>query len=207
MSAPDVAGIAGRIAKAPAPGQNSLDDPPPGPTPLKVPLQLAAVVGFAGLMALCAQVAVPMVPVPMTLQTFAVLLAAAVLGGRWGAASVLLYLATAALGLPVLSDGGSGVERFAGPTAGYLYAFPVAAFLAGEIGRRPAFQKPLPGLALMLGAHLLILAAGTLWLAAGLGAPEAVVRGFTPFLIGAVVKSAAVVAGAAALRRLAPFRP
>lgn len=169
-------------------------------------LRLAAVIGFALLMTLCAQVAVPMVPVPMTLQTFAVLLAGAVLGGGWGAAAVLLYLALAALGLPVLSDGGSGLAPFTGPTAGYLFAFPVAAFVAGRIGRRPAFRKPLPGLAL-LAAHLLILAAGTLWLATSLGASDAVAHGFAPFLIGAVVKAAAVVACAAALRRLAPFRP
>lgn len=173
---------------------------------MKAPFRLVAVVGFALLMALCAQVAVPMVPVPMTLQTFAVLLAGAVLGGGRGAAAVLLYLALAALGLPVLSDGGSGLAPFTGPTAGYLFAFPVAAFVAGEIGRRPVFRKPPPGLALMVGAHLFILAAGTLWLAVSLGASDAVAHGFAPFLIGAVVKSVAVVACAAALRRLAPFR-
>jgi len=175
--------------------------------PMNAPLRLAAVVGFALLTALCAQVAVPMVPVPMTLQTFAVLLAGAVLGGGWGAAAVLLYLALAAFGLPVLSDGGSGLAPFTGATAGYLFAFPVAAFLAGEIGRRPAFRKPLTGLALMLAAHLFILAAGTLWLVTSLGASDAVAHGFAPFLMGAAVKSAAVVACAAALRRLAPFRP
>ena len=84
-------------------------------------LPLILIVAFAALMALCAQINVPMVPVPMTMQTFAVLLAGAVLG-RWrGAASALLYLAAAALGLPILSDGASGVEPFAGPTAGYLF--------------------------------------------------------------------------------------
>ena len=173
---------------------------------MKAPLRLAAVVGFALLMAVCAQVAVPMVPVPMTLQTFAVLLAAAVLGGGWGAASVLLYLAMAALGLPVLSDGGSGVAPFVGPTAGYLFAFPVAALLAGGIVRRPAFRKPAASLALMVGAHLFILAVGTLWLATSLGVGDAVAHGFTPFLAGAAVKSAAVVACVMALRRLAPVR-
>lgn len=173
---------------------------------MKAPLRLATVVGFALLMAVCAQVAVPMVPVPMTLQTFAVLLAAAVLGGGWGAASVLLYLAMAALGLPVLSDGGSGAAPFVGPTAGYLFAFPVAALLAGGIVRRPAFRKPAANLALMVGAHLFILAVGTLWLATSLGVGDAVAHGFTPFLTGAAVKSAAVVASAAALRRLPPFR-
>lgn len=169
-------------------------------------LRLAAVPAFALLMALCAQVAVPMVPVPMTLQTFAVLLAGTVLGGGRGAAAVLLYLAMAALGLPVLSDGGGGLERFAGPTAGYLLAFPVAALAVGEVVRRPAFRGPLAAVILMLAAHLFILAAGTLWLARSLGAPAAVAAGFTPFLIGAGVKSVAVVACAALLRRLPAFR-
>ncbi len=173
---------------------------------MKAPLRLAAVAAFALLTALCAQVAVPMVPVPMTLQTFAVLLAGAVLGGRGGAVSVLLYLALAALGLPVLSDGGAGVERFTGPTAGYLLAFPMAALAVGLIVRRPAFRGPLAGVAVMLAAHLFILAAGTLWLAGSLGAAEAVAVGFTPFLIGAGVKSVAVVACAALLRRLPAFR-
>ena len=109
---------------------------------------------------------------------------------------------------PVLSDGGAGIERFAGPTAGYLLAFPLAALAVGEIVRRPAFRDPAAAVALMIGAHLFILAAGTLWLAASLGAPDAVSRGFAPFLIGAAVKSVAVVACLMALRRLVPgLRP
>jgi len=174
---------------------------------LSLPFRLAAVAGFALLMALCAQVALPMVPVPMTLQTFAVLLAGALLGGGWGAASVLLYLALAAMGLPVLAEGGSGLGRFTGPTAGYLFAFPLAAWAAGALSRRPAFREPATETALMVGAHLLILALGAAWLATRLGAGAALATGFTPFLIGAVVKSVAVVVCATALRRLAPFRP
>lgn len=174
---------------------------------MSLPLRLAAVAGFALLMAACAQVALPMVPVPMTLQTFAVLLAGAALGGGWGAASVLLYLTVAALGFPVLAEGGSGLSRFTGPTAGYLFAFPVAALIAGELGRRPLFRRPEAGTALMFAAHLLILALGAAWLAASLGLREALADGFTPFLIGAAVKSVAVVACATALRSLAPLRP
>ena len=173
---------------------------------MSLPVRLAAVAGFALLMALCAQVAVPMVPVPMTLQTFAVLLAGAVLGSGWGAAAVLLYLALAALGLPVLAEGGSGLERFTGPTAGYLFAFPLAAWVAGELGGRPLFRRPVAGTALMIGAHLLILAPGAAWLATSLGVSDALATGFTPFLFGAAVKSAAVVVCATGLRRLGPFR-
>lgn len=174
---------------------------------MKVPPRSALIAAFAALMAVCAQVAVPMIPVPMTLQTFAVLLAGAVLGGGRGAIAVLLYLALAALGLPVLAEGGSGLDRFTGPTAGYLFAFPLAALIAGELARRSLFRRPAAEIALMIGVHLLILALGAAWLATSLGLSAALANGFTPFLVGAVVKSAAVVVCARALRRLPPFRP
>ena len=172
---------------------------------MSLPLRLAGVAGFVLVTALCARIAVPMVPAPMTLQTFAVLLAGAVLGGGWGAASVLLYLALGALGLPVLAEGGSGIDRFTGPTAGYLFAFPLAALIAGAGGRRP-FQSPSAEVALMIGAHLLILGLGAAWLATSIGPLAAVEGGVTPFLIGAVIKSGAVVLFASVLRRLRPFR-
>ena len=172
-------------------------------TPMR---RLFTVAGFVMLMALCARVAVPMVPVPMTLQTFAVLLAGAVLGGGWGAVSVLAYLGLAALGLPVLSDGAGGWQRFVGPTAGYLAAFPLAAFVTGTLTQRAVFRRPVAGVALMIGGHLLILGLGTGWLAARIGVGPALAAGFTPFLIGAGVKSAAVVACAAALRRTTAFK-
>ncbi|MFN3930578.1 MAG: biotin transporter BioY [Brevundimonas sp.] len=172
---------------------------------MTAPLRLAAVAAFALLMALCAQVAVPMVPVPMTLQTFAVLLAGAVLGRGWGAAAVLLYLAMAALGLPVLADGAAGLEPFTGPTAGYLAAFPLAALVAGELSRR-LDRRPAAQVAVMIGAHLLILVVGAAWLARAIGVGDALAHGFTPFLFGAAVESVAVVGCAALLRRLPVFR-
>lgn len=175
------------------------------PAACQIAARLAAVAGFAGLTALCAQVSVPMVPVPMTLQTFAVLLAGAVLGPPWGAVAVLLYLALAALGLPVLAEGGGGPEAFVGPTAGYLFAFPLAAALAG-LGRR-VFRPATSEFALMLGAHALVLALGAAWLATKIGVEAAIAHGVAPFLIGAAVKSAAVVIAARMLRRLPIFRP
>ena len=128
-------------------------------------------------------------------------------GGGRGAAAVLIYLALAAMGLPVLAEGGSGLERFTGPTAGYLFAFPLAALVAGQPGRRRLFRSPGAETALMIGAHLLILAVGAGWLATSLGLRDALAHGFTPFLIGAAVKSVAVAVCAGALRRLALFRP
>lgn len=161
---------------------------------------------FAALMALSAQVTVPMVPVPMTLQTLAVLLAAAVLGSWRGTAAVLLYLALAAAGLPILSDGSGGLAPFTGATAGYLLGFPVAAALVGAVFNRQKSVPPAVAVALMLVAHLLILGLGTGWLATRIGWTPALEAGFLPFLIGALVKSLGVVAIAAGLRRLAPFR-
>lgn len=99
---------------------------------------LALIASFAALIAACALL--PAIPigglVPITLQTFGVLLAGTVLGARRGALAVLLYLALGAIGLPVFSGGSAGLAPFAGPTVGYLVAFPFAAFLAGFIVER-----------------------------------------------------------------------
>ena len=162
----------------------------------------AAIIAFVLLTVLCARIAVPMVPVPMTLQTFAVLLAGAVLGPWRGGGAVLLYLAAAAAGLPVLSDGASGLQPFSGPTAGYLVAFAAAAALAGLAARRGWLSRPLTGLAVLFGLHLLILGVGSVWLAARMGPGDAMAVGFTPFLIGAAVKSAFVLLAERPLRRL-----
>lgn len=156
---------------------------------------------FAGLMAVCARINIPMVPVPMTMQTFAVLLAGAVLGPWRGAAAVLLYLALAAVGLPVLSDGASGLAPFSGATAGYLFAFPVAAALVGFAVRWKSDPRWAGEMIAMISAHLFILTVGALWLSTRIGFGDAADAGITPFLPGMVVKSALVVAAAAACRR------
>ena len=115
--------------------------------PARLPSRLAAVAGFALLIALCARLTVPMVPVPMTMQTWAVLLAGVALGPRRGGAAVLLYLALALVGLPVLSDGASGSGPFTGPTAGYLIAFPLAAGLAGVLAEGGRLRRFIPAVA------------------------------------------------------------
>lgn len=99
---------------------------------------IALIASFAALIAACALL--PAIPigglVPITLQTFGVMLAGAVLGARRGALAVLLYLALGAIGLPIFSGGSAGLAPFAGPTVGYLVAFPFAAFLTGFIVER-----------------------------------------------------------------------
>ncbi|MGH7719721.1 MAG: biotin transporter BioY, partial [Gemmatimonadaceae bacterium] len=101
------------------------------------------IVGFAAALAAASQVALPVpgTPVPVTLQPLAVVLAGLWLGPVAGAASMVLYLAAGALGLPVFAPmGPPGVVRLFGPTGGYLWAYPVAAWIAGTIGARlPGF--------------------------------------------------------------------
>lgn len=163
-----------------------------------------SILAFVLLIAVSAQIAVPMVPVPMTMQTFAVLLAGAWLGPVRGTAAVLAYLAAGALGLPVFSDGRGGVEALWGATAGYLWAFPVAAALAGWAGRKGRLRPWPLGVGVLTGLHLLILTLGAAWLARSVGVETAAREGVLPFLIGAVVKSVLVTAVLAARERFSP---
>ncbi|MEM7479674.1 MAG: biotin transporter BioY [Acidobacteriota bacterium] len=142
------------------------------------------------LIALAAQVTVPMVPVPMTLQTWAVLVVGAVGGWRMALAVLAMYCLVAALGAPVLADGASGVDRLVGPTAGYIVGF----FLAGAgVGlarvRRWAGRRLGRWTLAAAGGHLLILATGFAWLGGKIGWMPALEDGVEPFLLGAVAKS------------------
>ncbi len=97
------------------------------------------ILGFAVALALASQVAIPIpgTPVPITLQPLVVVLAGMWLGPAAGAASMILYLAGGAVGLPVFSPyGAPGLARFVGPTGGYLLAYPIAAFVAGTLSLR-----------------------------------------------------------------------
>ena len=153
------------------------------------------VISASILIALSAQVSVPipLSPVPMTLQPFAILLIGATLGARRGFAAALLYLVEGAMGLPVFAQGkGGAFWLIAGPTAGFLLAFPFAAWITGWFSER-GWMKTAGGTALgMALAIALIHLSGWSWLAAvmGLGAREAFAIGTAPFLIGDVVKIA-----------------
>jgi biotin transport system substrate-specific component len=186
-----------------------MDPTPPSPParPLAATVWLASAAGFALLMAACARIAIPMVPVSMTLQTWAVLLAGAAMGPARGMAAVALYLVAGLAGLPVLADGASGPEPFTGPTAGYLIAFLPAAGLAGWLFASGRLTKSAAAVGWMVGLHLLILAVGGGWLALDIGAGPALEHGVLPFLPGAVLKSVLVAAAAFGLARLSPFTP
>jgi biotin transport system substrate-specific component len=168
----------------------------------------ALVVAFSLLVALAAQVVIPLpfTPVPLTGQTFAVLLAGALLGPRLGALAMLAYLAEGAAGLPFFRGGAGGVGHFYGPTAGYLLAFPLAAFVTGHLAERGWDRRFLTAAAAMALGSLVILAGGWAWLTLLFRtAAEAFRLGVAPFLLGDVVKialaAALLPAGWALLRR------
>lgn len=136
------------------------------------------------------EVVLPFSPVPLTGQTFGVLLAGILLGSRWGAAAVAAYLVEGLLGMPVFAGGAAGPVVFAGPTAGYLVGFLPAAFLTGALAERGWDRTPAKAAAAMLLGSSAIFAAGLLNLARFLPASQLLSAGLIPFLPGDVVKSA-----------------
>lgn len=150
------------------------------------------VLGGSALIALSARIQVPMWPVPMTMQTFAVLIIGLAGGARLGAASVAAYLLEGALGLPVFASGG-GLAYFAGPTAGYLIGFLVAAGVVGWLAERGWARSPLLAFAAMTIGTAIIFLFGVAWLANLIGTEKAIAAGLMPFIPGAVVKAALAV--------------
>lgn len=173
-------------------------------------------VGGALLLTLSAKVQVPFFPVPMTLQTMVVLLIGAAFGMRLAVATVALYLAQGAFGLPVFANTPPvvpGLAYFLGPTGGFLAGFVIAAAIVGAAADRGVAGLKL--LAAMLVADMALLAVGVTWLAffatlangsVGLGLERAFMVGVVPFLLGEAVKvalaAALATAGWAALKRL-----
>ncbi|TCV76360.1 biotin transport system substrate-specific component [Neorhizobium sp. R1-B] len=155
-------------------------------------------------LALASQIAVPMYPVPVTMQTFAITMIGVLYGWRLGALTVLLWLGEAALGAPVLANGSGGLAPFAGPTAGYLASFPIVAAVAGYLAEKGwTGERYVKSFAAHLAANVLCLAIGVAYLAYLLGAEKAWLLGVAPFILGAGLKSALA---AALLKGLQQFR-
>ena len=171
--------------------------------PRPAAFELAFLLLAAAALGLASQFEIAIEPVPITLQSLAVILVGFWLGPVRGFAATALWLVGGALGLPLFAGGEGGVDHLTGPTAGYLFAFPLAAGLAGYLG---AFQNR-PGILRLLlaaiAAHALILAFGGMWLAAQIGLPSALEKGVLPFIPGSLIKSAIAAATgyAAGLRR------
>ena len=151
------------------------------------------VVAATALTAAAAQVSIPVPgsPVPVTGQTFAVLLTAAALGPARGIAAQALYLLLGLAGMPVLAGGGHGPGVVFGASGGYLAGFLVAAAVAGYGARRGADRSPWGTLAIFAVASAVIYAVGTTWLCldTGMSASAGIAAGVTPFLIGDAVKA------------------
>lgn len=144
---------------------------------------LLLVGGAAALTGLAAQVAIPLWPVPVTLQTLTVLLAGAALGPARGAAAMGLYLAVGAAGVPWFAQQHSGL---AFPTLGYVIGFVVAATVVGWLARRGADRTVAGTIGAMVLGNLLIYAIGVPYLAIAIGVdlPQAIGLGAVPFLVG-----------------------
>ncbi|WP_421709967.1 biotin transporter BioY [Algihabitans sp.] len=141
----------------------------------------------AAILTISAKVQVPMLPVPMTLQTYVVMVIAMAYGWQLGLATVGLYLVQGAIGLPVFATGG-GLAYFVGPTGGYLVGFLLATLVMGWLAERGWDRRlflVVPAVA--LGTAIFFIC-GVAWLSVLIGVERAVEAGLMPFLPGAAAK-------------------
>jgi biotin transport system substrate-specific component len=141
--------------------------------------------------AVAAQIAfpVPWSPVPITGQTFAVLLSGAVLGARRALLAQALYLLEGALGAPIFAAGAAGAAVLVGPTGGYLIAFPFAAAIVGALAERGWDRRFVTMLAAMLLGSVVIFALGLIQLSRFMPAAQLPGAGLLPFIPGDLIKS------------------
>ena len=155
---------------------------------------ITMMIGFALLTALAAQIRIPVpgTPVPITGQTFAVLLAGAALGSRAGAGSQAIYWALGAIGLPFYTNASGGWEVATGATAGYLVGFIAAAWVVGALAERGQDRNVWSAVPAFLAGNAVIYTFGVTWLLVSVEGittmSEALTAGFTPFVVGDAVK-------------------
>jgi biotin transport system substrate-specific component len=155
-------------------------------------LDVLLVVFASAIIAIAAQIAIPLpfTPVPLTLQPLDVLLVGVTLGSTRGAAAAALYLLEGFSGLPVFAQGHGGAIWLVGPTAGYLYSYPFAAFVAGWFSQRGWGSTTLRAVTGMLIALGVIYLGGWSWLAVLTGPRAAWLAGVRPFILADIVKVA-----------------
>lgn len=149
------------------------------------------VVSSGLLVAVLAQIEIPLpfTPVPITGQTFGVLLVGAVLGSKRGAASLAFYLVMGVIGLPFFAGGAHGLSILTGATGGYLIGFVLAAYGIGLLAERGLERSARTSLIPFLIGTLIIYSCGITWLAVALGSfSQAIAAGLIPFLIGDAIK-------------------
>lgn len=181
--------------------------------PLDWTRSVGLVLAFSLLMALSAQIAFPIGPVPITGQTFVVLLTGALLGSRLGAIAMIVYLVEGASGLPFFSGGMGGLGHLLGRTGGYLVAFPAAAFITGAFAEHDWDRRFPTAVAAMAIGSVVIMLSGWTWFAILTNTPMAVAFKITvlPFIPGDIIKivlaAATLPAGWALLKRKASQKP
>lgn len=163
-----------------------------GPALSRGAVEVALVLTASALVALAAQFTVwlPFTRVPITGQTFAVLLVGATLGSRRGALAMAVYLAEGAMGLPVFAHGGLvGLAALLGPTGGYLWSFPLAAWVVGRMAESGWDRRPVTAGLAMLAGNAVIYLVGLPWLAFFFaGWEQVLVVGFLPYALGDLAK-------------------
>ena len=170
----------------------------------RVLVNLLTIIGASILIALAAQVAIPIPgsPVPLTLQPVAVLLAGITLGSRRGAAAAALYLFEGLSGLPVFAQGHGGPVWLIAPTAGYLWSYPFASWLAGFVSERGWGSSIVRAVSGMLAALGVIYLGGWTWLSVLTDARAAWFTGVAPFIVADMIKIAIVASFLPYMQRL-----
>ncbi len=152
--------------------------------------QVALVLLGTVLLAVSAQIQVPFIPVPMTMQTFVVLMIGATYGWRLGGATLVAYLLEGAAGLPVFAKFGAGAAVLVGPTAGYLAGFVLAALVTGYLAER-GFGRNLATAAIsFIAGTVIIFACGLAYLSSLIGVEAAITHGLMPFIYSEPTKVA-----------------
>jgi len=154
--------------------------------------ELTLVIGGSLAIAAAAQVRIPLpfTPVPVTGQTFAVLLIGALFGAKRGTATVMTYLTLGIMGLPVFAAAPPGPAALMSPTAGYLAGFVAAAWVMGTLSERGWDRRPWSTALAMTIASAVIFACGVLWLGRFVGWDNVLQQGLLPFIPGDLVKIA-----------------
>ena len=141
------------------------------------------------LLTLSSKIKIPFYPVPVTMQTFAVLALGIVYGSRLGASTILLYLTVGVMGIPVFAGAGAGFAVIAGPTGGYLIGFVIAAAVTGYLAEKGWDRKVVLTFVAMLIGNIIIYIPGLIWLANVLGWDKPILEwGLYPFIVGDLAK-------------------
>ncbi len=158
--------------------------------PSSLAAELPILLSLNLLLVACSYISInlPFSPVPITGQTFGILLVAMALGRVRGTAVVMAYLMEGALGLPVFAGGSAGMAKFFGPTGGFLLGFPVAAWLVGTLADKGWDRNYLLSTGAMILGTGVIFMCGLAWLSRFVPSESLLTFGFTPFVPGAIIK-------------------